>query len=262
MAIALDSTAHPANAGNLLTAKNTGVAFQNIVSPTFSTGAGPILLLAAVMGDGTPQPFPLASMTGASLTWTKRVDFTEATGGWGCQIWSAFSATGSLSSVAVTAALATSSSNQKGALWVIVLNGVASTEAASLGNTGGFFDSVGASTTVNATVTPAASGSWLVGLFGQSDNAATLTADANTSAFDATNAFTSSDWVGFGRYKTSGTVSITTASSAVTFGSSTASLFGFSAAIEVKAAVAFAPDEDFAPVFRQQPDQSIVSVWG
>lgn len=229
-AIGLDATAHPANAGNLTASHDFTSTWITISTPTFSTGAGPTLLVAMTATDGAASA--TTAITGAGLTWTKRVDFTST---WGAQIWTAFSASSALTSVAVTLNMAATVS-QAALLGVIVLNGVPSTEAACIGNTGGQFTVTAA--TPNATVTPAATGSWLLGMFAQDFDTTTLAAATNTSAFDGTVAIAGGDYFAFGRFKSGGTVTTTTSGAPVTFGSSTAIGGGdvYSVALEIKVA--------------------------
>ena len=232
-AIALDSTAHPGGVTNNLVATSTLAA--SLTTPSFSTGPGPVLLVLVYFGDFSPAPFPV-TVTGAGLTWTQRVSkimTTNFPNTSGLQIYTAFSATGNLSAVTATV---TPSASSSGTMQLTVLNGVASTEAGCIGNTGGFIDDSpgGVNTTANATVTPAATGSWLIGAFASFNNSTTLTADSNTSAYDYSVSNAGSDTVNFGRYKTGGTVALTTAGVAVTFGSTVSNLYVSTAALEVK----------------------------
>lgn len=258
MAIGLDPTAHPTDASNLFTGQNGGVNTV-IVSPTFSTGAGPILLVAIVAGELGSAPTAWSVDSTSHLDWELDVDKTSLTQEagaadfFGAQIWTAFSSTGSLSTQAVTATLNAVTTGRKATLWVLVLNGVGSTHAACIGNSAGFVDgsSAGVNQQISTSLTPAASGSWIVLGLGQTNDSAVLTANSNTSAYDNTfqpSAF--GDYFGFGRYKASGTVATTTAASAVTVGSSVSDLWGYIAALEIKAAslgAIFVEDDTFVP---------------
>lgn len=261
MAVGLDTTAHPTNAANLFATVNGG-GWTTITSPSFSTGAGPILFVAILDFESgsasTATAFSLANTSG--LTWTKRPDQTSQLQGgshdfFGAQIWTAFSAGGSLSSQTVTATLDASSPNGKGGLWVLVLNGVASTEAACIGNSAGFCDGSlgGVNQQISASLTPAATGSWIVLGLGQVNDSAVLTANSNTSAYDDTfQVGGAGDYFAFGRYKSSGTVATTTASSAVTVGSSVSDSWGFIAALEIKAPAPGAPVGFYSETSRPQ----------
>lgn len=249
MALALDSTAHPSGGGNL-TAFNDGggAAYSTIVTPGFSTGAGPILFVfVAILDSGTASNGPGTASNTSGLTWTRRATFFDANNEFGAVLFTAFSATGSLSSQTVTYTVANTINTQNGFVALQVISGVGATEAASIGTTGGFSDSIGVSSTVNVTIVPSASNSWLVGIFSQLSDFTVLTADANTTPFDATHAagaFSGGGYMAFGRYKVSGTVALTTALSPVTFGSSTSDLFRAIAAIEVKVGATTAAFED------------------
>jgi hypothetical protein len=247
-ALGIDATAHPGGVINNIVTTKTGVSsYSNAVTPSFSTGAGPILLVLQIYADGSFHPFPV-TVAGASLTWTRRVTHVSSVtfpNDYGNEIWTAYSATGNLSAQTVTVTFAnTSAANGPAGIQLAVITGVGATEAASIGNTGGFMDDSvsGVSQAVTATVTPTATGSWLIGLFCQSNDSTQLTADSNTSAFDFTRNTTdfnsSSDFAGFGRYKVSSTVATTTSGTPVTFGSSTSIIFGHSSALEIVASSA------------------------
>lgn len=253
MALGLDATAHPSNGGNLTGSVNSGtLSVVTVATPVFSTGAGPMLFVALVGVDsGSVGYLPGTIINTSGLTWTKRAAFVDSTNSFGGEIWTAFSATGLLSTQTVTLTLSNATTG-RATFWlaVQVINGVPSTEAACIGNSNGFIDETGVSTTVNVTVTPAGTGSWLIGHFGQANDTTVLVADSNTSAWDAQFTTTHTDNFAFGRYKSGGAVALTTAGTPVTFGSSSADLFGFSVALEVKAAALgaiFVEDDTFVP---------------
>lgn len=230
-----DTTAHPSGLGNLLATKTEGVSgvWQTLSNPTpFSTGPGPILLVAKFWLAGGGIPMPLQSLVNTSgLTWTKRVNFDSSGTGAFAEIWTAFSLAGSLTSQTVTATVRTSSSTQEGFLDIEVWKDVALTEAACLGGTDGFVDDAGTSKTINATVSVQAIGSALTGVFGADNAGATLTADANTTFSATWSGPVGGDWAASG-HRTSNT----SATGNTTFGSSTADLFGAVAALEIKGA--------------------------
>lgn len=251
MALGLDATAHPSNGGNLTGSVNAAVASPaTVATPVFSTGAGPILFVALVGVDSiTALPGTIVNTSG--LTWTKRAAFVDSTNSFGGEIWTAYSATGVLSTQTVTFTLSNLTPGLT-TFWlaVQVITGVPGSEAACIGNSNGFIDETGVSTTVNVAVTPAGTGSWLIGHFGQANDTTVLVADGNTSAWDAQFITTHTDNFAFGRYKSGGAVALTTAGTPVTFGSSTADLFGFAVALEIKAAslgAIFVEDDTFVP---------------
>jgi len=239
--LALDTTAHPGGTANNITTNQSSGAWQNMVSPAFSTGAGPLIVVMGVFADGTGAPYTAggaASCTNCNTaTVTKRVDQTVTTTG--VQIWTFFSASAALTNATVTFTANANLSTQKAIINVWVIKGTPSTEAGTIGNTGGAKDpnlaTTGSSGTINATVTPAAGGSWLLGVFSEANDSTAITADSNTSAWDLHfNTFTGGDVAAFGRYKVSGTVATTSAGTPVTFGSSTADSFWSTAALEIK----------------------------
>lgn len=249
MAPALDTTAHPSGNGNLFVTVNAaGGSAASLTTASFNTGAGPILLVAKLGLDGSGGQFPASIANTSGLTWLPRATQVEAANGFGAKIWTAFSALGSLTSQTVTATLSNATTGVSTfTLKVEVWAGVASTEAACIGNTGGWIDENGTTNnqigtqTVVAQVTPAATGSVLTGVFGQANNTTVLAADSNTSAWDAQFTTTHSDNFAFGTYRVSGALATTTAGTPVTFGSSTTEQFGFSAALEIKGPAAVAP---------------------
>lgn len=245
MAIALDTTAHPANAGNLLTNQDGAGAhvWQTITSPAFSTGSGPVVIRAHVSADGSAIPFggsaAVAWVGGTPAGWSAFTiwkDETDAGKDFGVQVWTAFSASTAASAQSVAFTANTSSSNQSGSLWLLVENGVATTEAACRGSAAaGYNDDVGVNNTVAASITPDATGSSLAGIYLNTNIHTALTANAQTSAFDAHHEFTGSDAVAFGRYKVSGAVTLSTAGVAKSLGCTDVDQFTAVAVTEIKA---------------------------
>lgn len=273
MGLALDATAHPTNGSNLFATQGAaGATWASLASPTFSTGPGPILLTAIVsLEDQTATGSPISLANTSGLTWTKRVDQSTAAPGfgvdfYGCQIWEAYSLGGSLSTQTVTASLSGLALNTRiGALWVLVVNGVPSTEAACIGNNAGFIDAsaLGVNQQVSASLTPAATGSWIILGLGQINDSTVLTANSNTSAYDASfQQGGTGDYFAFGRFKAAGSVATTTSGSAVTVGSSVSDSFGFIAALEIKAAATSPAFEDDGWLFfRPIADDFTVTVY-
>lgn len=233
MAIALDATAHPAGAA-ITAAGDVGAGTPNLVSPSFSTAAGNRWIVVKVFADSGSPPFPV-TVSGAGLSWSQVATgistvFLNASG---TAIWMAF-ASASLTTQTVTAAFQNNASTLHYSMDVEALfeNTSGFTSTSPLGATASLVDDSGSNVSVHLTVTPQATGSWLSGAFSTVNDGAGLTADSNTSAFDFTR-FTT-DSTAFGRYKVSGTVATTTASTPVTFGSSTSNAFDYCCAIEIK----------------------------
>lgn len=185
MAIALDTTAHPTGGGNLSRSfpSSGGASWGSLSTPSFNTGAGPILLVAKIAADGNNMLLANTITNTSGLTWTKRVDFNDSNSP-GVQIWTAFSLVGNLTSQTVIYTPSTNQ-HQTGMIDVLIFTGGPNTEAAWIGNTGGFVDVTGVTTTVNATVVPAATGSVIVGVWGNDNGiGVNLSPDTNTSPFD------------------------------------------------------------------------------
>lgn len=244
-AIACDGTAHSGHTTlceNLTASVNSaGGSAASLTTPSFSTGAGPILFVGVTCVDASGGQFPGTMTNTSGLTWTKRVAQVDGANAFGCEVWTAFSLAGSLTSQTVTFTLSNATTGVSTFfVGVYVLNGGPSTEAGWIGNTGGWIDIDGSTLnqvgtqTVVAQVTPASTGAWLIGGFGQANNTTVLAANGAAAAWDFQFTTTHSDNFAMGRFKSSGTVATTTSGSAQTFGSSTTEAFGFSAALEVR----------------------------
>jgi glucuronoarabinoxylan endo-1,4-beta-xylanase len=232
MAIALDTTAHPAGAAITAAAD---AASNTLTTAAFSSAAGGRVLVAKVFGDcGTP-PFPV-TVSGAGLTWTQRKTgistvFSNASG---VAIWTAF-APSALTTQTVTAtfqAVGASTLHCSMSVEVWADNAVGFTsDTAVIGASANLVDDSGSNVAVHTSITPQATGSVLTGVWSTVNDGLGLTADANTSAFDFSRNTT--DSTSFGKYKVSGSLATTTAGVAVTFGSSTSNAFDYAAAIEI-----------------------------
>lgn len=233
--LVLDATAHPSGNAAALKANSPGSAWGTVVTPSFSTGAGPNLFIAMVGCDGGSNPFAgSAAFTNTSgLTWTDRKNEKSTAGDYGTQLWSAYSAGGSLSSQTVTWTANSNTTGQNCSINVLVIDGVPGTEAGSIGASGGFIDNAGASTAIHATVNAAEAKDWIVVVCSNANSNAALTADSNTTPFDTHNETTSDAYV-FGRYRSSGSVQATSGSGNVTVGATQSDLFASCAAIAVK----------------------------
>lgn len=264
MAIALDTTAHPLGAA-ITAAGDVASGNPNLTTAAFSTLAGNRWLVVAVFADaGGNPPFPV-TVSGAGLTgWVQVASgissiFTNASG---VAIWMAF-ASGTLVAQTVTAAFQNNNSTLHYSMnvWVTFENATGFTAASPLGATASLVDDSGTNVPVNLTVTPQATGSWLLGVFSEVNDGAGLTADSNTSAFDFTR-FTT-DSTAFGRYKVAGTVATTSAATPVAFGSSTNNAFVYCCAIELRITPGATPafEEDCWQPTRPIADDSTVTVY-
>lgn len=233
MAIQLDTTAHPLGAA-ITAAGDVASGNPNLTSPTFSSLAGNRWLVVSLFADSGSAPFPV-TVSGAGLSWAqvKSAISTTFLNASGVAQWMAF-ASGALVAQTVTAAFQNNTSTLHYSMDVKVLfdDAAGFTSTSPLGASASLVDDSGSNVSVNLTVTPAATGSWLIGAFSTTNDGAGLTADSNTSAFDFTR-FTT-DSTAFGRYKVAGAVATTTASTPVTFGASTSNAFDYCCAIEIK----------------------------
>lgn len=227
MAVALDTTAHPTNAGNLVASHDlTGVAWQTITSPTFSTGSGPVIIRACINADGTAAPFTsgaVAWVGGTPTGWSAFsiwVDETDSLHEFGVQCWTAFSTATAVTTQSVAFTASTSSANQAAALQLLVENGCAGTEAAARGQTAGYIDQVGVSTLIRQAITPLSTGSSIAGIFCNSNtnSVVALSPNTTTSAFDAHHEGTAADTTAWGRMKLAGVFVNSVSGVAVTLG--------------------------------------------
>lgn len=235
--LALDATAHPGGAPVSGTQDHV-TSGNTLASASFSTAAGARVVVAKLFADGGNAVFP-ATVSGCSLTWTQRVSGISTTflNSTGVAIYTAF-ASSTLSGCVVTATYANAATVGQTHTSGIYVWALSSTPAFT-GDTaviGDVQNAVNDSTTatMNLTETPVKTGSWLFGIWSHANNGVAPTADANTSAFDATFAPTGSDRVAVGRYKTSGSVATTTASTPVTFGCSSSNTFFYLASLELE----------------------------
>lgn len=235
--IALDATAHPGGAPVSGTQDHV-TSGNTLASASFSTAAGARVVVAKLFADGGNASWP-ATLSGCSLSWTLRVSSISATflNASGVAIYTAF-ASGALSGCVVTATYAnaaTVGATHTSAIYVWALSNspAFTSDTAVIGNSA---NALNESTTaaMSLTVTPAATGSWLFGVWSHTNDGVTPTAAANTSAFDGTFTPTGSDRAVIGRFKSAGTVTTTTAASPVTFGCSTSNTFYYMAALELR----------------------------
>lgn len=336
MAIGLDTTAHPGGTPNNISGVHGfGNNTNTITTSAFSTGPGPILLVACIVGDAAGlSEFTITNTSG--LTWTPRVanivefiagaaprsahftvsssgtsimnvtavssgtlkvgdqvaipgatvsnnitSFGSGTGGIGTYnlafgtpvatnaagvcgngigtaIYTAFSATGNLTSETITFTCAVF--GQGMGINVTILNGVPATETACIGTPAGY-SNLSTSQVVSQSITPSATGSWLIGVCYDDAVAITLSPNSSTSSFDFTES-TIDSWA-WGRYKSSGTVTTTTALTPVLFGAT--DNLGADSSVSVLEillpAAAFRPDEDYSRPYIIHQDQYIISVW-
>jgi hypothetical protein len=260
--LALDTTAHPSgamivthlngSAGSTQAATNGATS---IVSPTFSTAGTNRLIVALVAltpgGNALTASWPI-TVTGGSLTWTEQrrdpwVSPYANLGG--ASIWTAF-ASSTLTSVAVTATRSGTppfSSNDRiqGVIAVLAITGASSTVGAVNGLVN-VADPPASGSTLAVAVTPSSTGSWVVGIGGNDNSNAALTANTTTSAFDDHYEAPANDAFFLGRYRVSGSVATTTAGSAVTVGTTNSDNYVFASAIEIQDASAGSGDVTFS----------------
>lgn len=263
MAIALDTTAHPLGAA-ITAAGDVASGNPNLTTSAFSTLAGNRWLVAAVFADaGGNPPFPV-TVSGAGLSWSQVASgiSTVFSNSSGVAIWMAF-ASSTLVAQTVTAGFQNNNSTLHYSMevWVTFEGATGFTSTSPLGATASLVDDTGSNVTVNLTVTPQATGSWLLGVFSEVNDGAGITADSNTSAFDFTR-FTT-DSTAFGRYKVAGTVATTAAATPVTFGATTSNAFVYCCAIELRLSpgTAAAFEEDFWQPSRPIADDMLVTVY-
>jgi hypothetical protein len=77
--LGLDSTAHPAGAFPIHAVQTGATSSSSVTTPSFSTGAGPILLVAAVAGDAAGVAPGNSVSNTSGLTWTLRRSDISAT---------------------------------------------------------------------------------------------------------------------------------------------------------------------------------------
>lgn len=237
MAISLDTTAHPANAPITATQDHV-TSGSTSATGTFSTGGANRVAVAALFADGGNAVWP-ATFAGGGLTWTLRPSAISTTflNDSGAAIYTAY-ASGTLTNQTLTATFANAATGGATHITDICLFWLVNSGTAFSGDSaviGANATAVNESTTatMNLTITPTGTGSWLFGMWTHTNDGVTPTADANTTPFDSSFAPTGSDRAVFGRYKTSGAVATTTASTPVTFGCSTSNTFYYMVALEI-----------------------------
>ena len=154
-------------------AKDQSTSGTTLTSPTFSTLAANELVLAMISSDAIQPGMTVSSVTGAGLTWTLAVR-TNAQGGT-AEIWKAF-APSALTNVSVTATF--SQSSPSSSITITTFAGVdASNNGASA--VGATASASSAKAAPSASLTTTRSGSWVLGVGTDYDNAIARTAGTN-----------------------------------------------------------------------------------
>lgn len=235
--LALDGTAHPTGVPVSGTQDHV-TSGSTLASASFSTLAGSRVLVVKLFADGGNAVFP-ATLSGCSLTWTQRVSSISTTflNQSGVAIYTAFASSALVACVVTVtyANAATVGATHTSAIYIWALSNTPSftSDTAVIGNSASALNE-STTATMSLTVTPAATGSWLFGLWSHTNDGVTPTAAANTSAFDGTFAPSGSDRAVVGRFKSAGTVTTTTAASPVTFGCSSSNTFYYMTALEIR----------------------------
>ena len=171
------NSAFPPPAGALApdvtVSKDQPTSSATLISPAFSTLVSNELILAMISSDSSQPNMTVSSVTGAGLTWTLAVR-TNTQGGTS-EIWKAF-ASSVLTNVSVTASF--SQSSPSASMTIVSFAGVDTTNngSAAVGATASGSSARGAPT---ASLTTTRSGSWVVGVGNDYDNAIARTVGAN-----------------------------------------------------------------------------------